>query len=177
MPIRRLTPFALVVSVAVSVGIVAACDAKNPGPDSPTGAGNHRVMAVQQVIGNRTVRWISERELCVVPFDAASIPECVARPKPVIPATELRALRETLGPPSGPVAQFACVSVSRPITQGESTLVVVSMVGDVEADGVVESSVQWVWFPRRGTGARGRARSDPYDGASDVARMTDAGQC
>ena len=138
---------------------------------------SQRLAALRQVVGDRTVRWIAESELCVVPFDEPTIPQCVARPRRPIPAAEVREFRRTLAAPEGAVADLACVRLSRLIREGDSTLVVVAMTGDAEADGLVESRSQWVWFPREWRSGPGWLITDPDRGTSDTHRMTDAARC
>jgi hypothetical protein len=112
-----------------------------------------------------------------VPFDAPTLQGCQARPNRQLSAALLRTLRETVREPFEGNRGLACVKVSRAITDGDSVLVAVATVGDAEADGVVESSIQWVWFSRQHSGGHGRLIPDPYGGTSDVAPVRDVSRC
>ena len=153
------------------------CDSRDEGAESQPIQDSLQLAAVRQVIGNHPVRWISDVELCLVSFDAETIPGCEARPKRRVAEAQVRALRGALREPGDSNAMFACVRVSRAITRDDSILVAIATVGDLEVDGVVESAMQWVWFPRQGGEGRGRVVVNPYGGGSDTDPIKDPSEC
>jgi hypothetical protein len=157
------------------VWAIAACTAARSDGDhlSRQAVAQMAIKASELVAAGRPVRWVSPYEVCVPGLDAASIPECQTRAKVPIDSVVYTQLRRALRVEQGGRGEIACLRVSRVIPSGDSSLVAVATIGTAEADGFVESRMEWVVF----RGDQARVARDSRETSSDVAPLQKEFQC
>ena len=136
------------------------------------------VRAMIAVADERPVRWISQSELCVIPYDSQNIPGCLTRKRPDVPEQILAEARESLKRYAGASPFLACMKVSREIGSGDSVLVVVGVIGGAVSDEMSTARRTRVWFREvSGKDSMWLAPVTDTDVISSVAPITSASAC
>ena len=138
--------------------------------------GSPTVMAATLAVGARGVRWVSSRIQCVPAVEVGTVDECTARPIELHPDSVRRVLRKALWTPDSAADSIACLRISREISRGDSTLVVVSIIGASVADGFAESESKAVWF-WNADGHQFVWIAPNFSPVSDVAPVLDESKC
>ena len=92
------------------------------------------------------MRWISQSELCVIPFDSSNVPGCTSRKHPEVQGRIYAEARASLKSYAAAAPFLACMKVSREIQSGDSVLVVIGAIGGAVSEGLSSERVTRVWF-------------------------------
>lgn len=129
------------------------------------------VRAAVLVAGGNTVRWVSRAPLCAAPIEVRTLDECsVGEPHP---DSLYRLVRSALKEADVSARGIACLRLSREITHGDSSVVLVGTVSDAVVDSFAESSSKFVWF-RRMQDKESMWIGESDVPTSDVAPMTES---
>jgi hypothetical protein len=152
------------------VGLACAADAADRSNNQPLHF-PHASLAASFAVGPRGVRWVSHKIHCVPGADVRSVDECAARAIQLHPDSVYRSVRGALNVPSPLGDSVACLRFSREMSRGDSTFIVVSLIGATIADGFAESQSKWVWFWQED--GREAVLIEPGPAISDVAPLAD----
>jgi hypothetical protein len=132
------------VAAALAFLLCSACQPDTPPPATSKAFSSFSGAAAGLVVRNRGVRWISHTVNCVPGVDSPTVEDCIQRSASTQPDSIYARVRESVTRPNADADSIACLRLGREIVNGDTTRVLVSLIGATVADGLVDSENIWV---------------------------------